>query len=187
MRSVFVRRYGPGDSIIRAQMAVFVITSMQESPSTASHDAYFDDIANDAFAPFINRMYELGITGGYGIRTYGPNNPVTRGQMAVFIVTSMGETLSVEPFNAYFDDIADDGFAPFINRMFELGLTSGVGSREYGSNMITNRAQMAIFIITSMGETPSGGPHNAYFDDIANDGFAPFINRMFELGITAGY
>jgi hypothetical protein len=186
-RSVFVRRYGPGDSVTRAQMAVFVITSMQESPSTASYDAYFADIANDAFAPFINRMYELGITGGYGVRTYGPDHSVTRGQMAVFVIASMGEIPSAEPHNAYFDDIADDGFAPFINRMFELGLTNGVGLREFDSDRVTRRAQMAVFIITSIGETPSSGPYNAHFDDIADDGFAPFINRLFELGITSGY
>jgi hypothetical protein len=187
IRNVSVRRYGPGDLMTREQMAVYVITAMQETPSAANHDAYFDDIADDGLAPFINRMSEMGMTSGTGARAYGPKSSVTRKQMAVFIVTSTGQTPSSVPHDNYFDDVADDGFAPFINRMFEMGWTSGIRLREYGPDIATTRAQMSVFIVTAMGQAPSAVPYNAYFNDIADDGFAPFINRMFELGITAGY
>ena len=85
---------------------------------------------------FINTLYYSGVTGGCSDTSYCPDNPVTRGQMAVFIVSAMGETASTEAYNAYFDDIANDGFAPFINRMNELGITSGCGPRAYCPNAL---------------------------------------------------
>ncbi len=77
--------------------------------------------------------------------------------MATFIVTSMGETPSVAAYNAYFDDIANDSFAPFINRVseLELGISAGCGPRAYCPEIFLTRAQMAVFIIMAMGEAGS--------------------------------
>ena len=130
-------------------MAVFIVSAMGETPSTAAYNAYFDDIADDGFAPFINRMNELGITSGCGPRAYCPNDLLTRQQMAVFIIAAMGETGSSAAHNANFDDIANDGFAGFINRMTELGITGGCGGRNYCPGNSTNRAMMAVFLVTA--------------------------------------
>ena len=140
------------------------------------------------FEDFINTVYYYGITAGCGGGNYCPEDPVTRKEMATFIVTSMGETPSTAAYNAYFDDIANDTFAPFINRVseLELGISAGCGPRAYCPEVFLTRAQMAVFIIMALGEAGSTATYNAYFDDIANDGFAPYINRMSELGITGG-
>lgn len=135
---------------------------------------------------FINTLFYRGITGGCDGGNYCPDNPVTRAQMAVFIISAMGQTPSTAAFNAYFDDIGDNGFAPFINRMNELGITTGCGPKAYCPNGLLTRQQMAVFIIAGMGEAGSTMAYDAKFDDIANDGFASFINRMNELGITGG-
>jgi putative hemolysin len=140
--------YCPDNPVTRAQMAVFIITAMGETPSTAAYDANFDDIPNDGYAPFINRMSELGIAAGCRPRAYCPNDLLTRQQMAVFIIAAMGETGSTAAFNANFNDIVNDGFAPFINRMNELGITGGCGPKAYCPNDSTNRAMMAVFVVT---------------------------------------
>jgi S-layer homology domain len=46
------------------------------------------------FCPFILEVYSLGITAGTSPTTYAPNDPVTRGQMAVFIAKAFDQTLS---------------------------------------------------------------------------------------------
>jgi hypothetical protein len=154
---------------------------------TGTVQSVFDDCQEDHWAEdFINTLYYSGITGGCSGTSYCPDNPVTRAQMAVFIISAMGETPSTEAYNAYFDDIANDGFAPFINRMNELGITGGCRDRAYCPNDLLTRQQMAVFIILAMGETGSTATYNANFDDIGDDGFAGFINRMNELGITGG-
>ncbi len=49
--------------------------------------------ADGPFCPFILELFYLGITGGTSPTTYSPNDPVTRGQMAVFISTGVDRSL----------------------------------------------------------------------------------------------
>ncbi len=60
-----------------------IVNALQETPSTAAYNAYFDDIANDAYAPFINRVFELAINAGCGTRLFCPTTNVDRAQLAV--------------------------------------------------------------------------------------------------------
>lgn len=46
------------------------------------------------FCPFILELYYLGITAGTSPTTFAPNEPVTRGQMAVFLAKSLNHSLS---------------------------------------------------------------------------------------------
>lgn len=139
--------YCPSKTVTRQAMAAFLIRAMGETPSSVAYNAYFDDVADNSLAPYINRLYELGITQGCGIRLFCPNNTVKRGPMAVLIIRALGETPSTAVYNAYFDDIADDWFAPYINRFYELGITQGCGARLFCPNKDVTREQAAVFII----------------------------------------
>lgn len=66
--------------------------------------------------------------------------------MAVFLIVAMGESPSQVPYNTYFDDIANDGFAGFIHRMKELYITAGCGYRLYCPNNSVTKAEMAVFL-----------------------------------------
>ncbi len=56
-------------------------------PSTPT----FGDVpATHPFAGFIEALAASGITGGCGNGNYCPNNPLTRGQMAVFLAKALG-------------------------------------------------------------------------------------------------
>jgi hypothetical protein len=51
----------------------------------------FTDVACPSqFANWIEQLYAEAITGGCGTGIYCPNNPNTRGQMAVFLVKTFG-------------------------------------------------------------------------------------------------
>jgi hypothetical protein len=59
------------------------------SPAPAS--ATFNDVPNGhIFFPFIEALAASGITGGCGSGNFCPDNPVTRGQMAVFLAKALG-------------------------------------------------------------------------------------------------
>jgi subtilisin family serine protease len=85
--------YRPNDSVTRAQMAVFLLKAAYGdtyNPPAAS-GLVFDDVpASNAFAPWIEELSFQGITSGCGAGNYCPNNPVTRAQMAVFLVRMFG-------------------------------------------------------------------------------------------------
>jgi hypothetical protein len=46
------------------------------------------------FCPYVLEMYYLGITAGTSATTYSPNNPVTRGQAAVFVSKGINQALA---------------------------------------------------------------------------------------------
>jgi hypothetical protein len=81
--------YCPLSFVTRAQMAVFLLKT-KEGSSYAPPPAggIFGDVpAADAFAPWIEELYNRQVTGGCQTLPllYCPSNPNTRGQMAVFL------------------------------------------------------------------------------------------------------
>jgi hypothetical protein len=87
----------PTATVTRKQMAPFLLKTLYGSghvPPTPT--GIFQDvpIANNPFAPFIEELYGLGITGGCQSAPllYCPDNPNTRGQMAVFLTKTFSLT-----------------------------------------------------------------------------------------------
>jgi len=80
--------YCPDNTVTRAQMAVFIEKALRGSsfvPLAAT--GQFNDVpVSDPFAPWIEQLANDNITGGCGGGNYCPNNPVTRAQMAIFMV-----------------------------------------------------------------------------------------------------
>jgi serine protease AprX len=138
--------YCPDSLVTRKEMAVFLVRAMGESPSPVSYNAYFDDIANDSAAPYINRIRELGITAGCGTRKYCPESAITRGQMAVFIFRAKGWTLYA-PNTATFSDVQPSHpFSGYIERLWREGITSGCSSVLYCPDYFITRGQIAVFV-----------------------------------------
>ena len=70
--------------IPRDQAAIFLIRALGETPSTTQR---FSDVPMGSFGfGEINRLFELGISGGCGGGNYCPTSLLTRGQFAVFLV-----------------------------------------------------------------------------------------------------
>ncbi len=87
--------YCPGNNVTRAQMAVFLLKGRNgASYVPASCTGIFTDVEclpTPAFAvDWIEQLFNDSITGGCGVGIYCPNNPVTRGQMAVFLTKTFG-------------------------------------------------------------------------------------------------
>jgi hypothetical protein len=80
--------YCPESSVTRGQMAVFIERAMGNLSPTPSPSGMFADVPpGHSFKAFIEEFYNDGITAGCTTSPlmYCPDNPVTRGQMAVFI------------------------------------------------------------------------------------------------------
>ncbi len=81
--------YCPDATVTRAQMAVFLLKTLNGSSYTPPvATGVFGDVPVGAFAAdWIENLYALNVTGGCSASPllYCPNNPNTRGQMAVFL------------------------------------------------------------------------------------------------------
>ncbi len=143
----------------RAEMAVFLLRSKLGSthvPPPATGKVFDDVPASDPFAPWIEELASLDITGGCGGGNYCPGSPVTRAQMAVFLLKTY-EGSGYEPPPAtgtVFDDVpASDPFAAWIEELFARGITVGcqVAPPLYCPQHPVTRGQMAVFLSKTFG------------------------------------
>lgn len=80
--------YCPEDSVTRAQMAIFLLKAKHGSAYTPpSPTGIFSDVPTNYWAAaWIEQLAAEGITSGCAAGVYCPESPVTRAQMAVFLV-----------------------------------------------------------------------------------------------------
>jgi hypothetical protein len=144
--------YVPTGSVNRAQMASFLARLVLESGGTlpdSPPDAFDDDTGAGVHAKAIDQLAAVGVLRGKAPRTYDPAGLVTRDQMATFLVAAY-EYRSGEALAAGDDYFYDDDASPHqgnIQKTARAGLTGGVGAGRYGPAEVTQRGQMASFLI----------------------------------------
>ncbi len=153
----------------------------------------FSDVPPSAYYfDGVNDLYAKGITEGCGVGLYCPTGLVTRAQMAVFIVRSVyngSDDFSYNPV-PYFTDVSPStfGFA-WIQKLYELGITSGCGPGLFCPNNEVTRDEMAVFIIRARfgASYAFDYPGAPYFSDVpANYWAFPWIQRLRFDNITTG-
>jgi hypothetical protein len=150
-------QFCPEDATTRATMALYIIRALYGGDSfTYRTQPYFTDVpATHPQFPHIQKMRELGYTAGCTATTYCPNDPVTRGQMAAFIVRTklqrrFDQTITF-PTVPFFTDVpVDDIFFGYIQKMKELGVTSGCTETAFCPWNTNTRGQMAVFVVRAL-------------------------------------
>jgi hypothetical protein len=148
----------------------------------------FYDVAGSVFADDILWMYDEGITKGcnppYNNR-YCPNDSVTRGQMAAFLVRTLGLSEGVGS-DAFVDD-DDSIFQADIERLAHVGITKGCNPPDndrFCPDRRVTRAEMAAFLVRALALTEGVGS-DAFVDD-DDSIFQADIERLAAAGITKG-
>lgn len=144
------------------------------------YEGRFADDDGSVFEPAIETLSASGITLGCGPQTFCPEAPVTRGQMAAFLVRALGaESVRGNPFS-------DDDGSPFedaIESLYALGITSGCGGDRFCPNQPITRGQMAAFLVKAVSLPPAFG--NSFGDDDQSM-FEPAIESLAAAGVTNG-
>jgi hypothetical protein len=137
-------------------MAVFLMKSRlgaAEIPPPATGTVFADVPASNQFAPWIEQLAGFQITGGCGSGDYCPDNPVTRAQMAVFLLKAEHGSAYVPPACAgIFGDVTcPSQFANWIEQLSAAGITGGCGGGNYCPDSPNTRGQMATFLVKTFG------------------------------------
>jgi IPT/TIG domain/S-layer homology domain len=143
--------YCRNNAVTRAQMAVFSAEGRARIELFAAPAGIFPDVACPSlFADWIEELFAEGITGGCGGGDYCPNAPVTRAQMAVFLLkTAYGSGYTPPPCTGIFADVACPSlFADWIEKLYHQGVTGGCGTNPliYCPASSVTRGQMAVFL-----------------------------------------
>ncbi len=176
----------PSEPIDRKTMAVWVVRVLDvEDPPTISRTRFNDVDAASFFAPFIERMAELGITTGCSDgSSFCPDRQVTRAEMAVFL--SRSYNLPDGPDPGFADVPSDAWYAPEVARLANSGITVGCKSgTAFCPGGDTTRGEMTTFLFRATTWLEAQRDAEGTFADVA-DAEAYMVELVNELRASLG-
>ena len=174
-----------------AVLAALILASLlaPASPAAAQQDArtYPDTPADAYYAEPVARLSEQGLFAGTLCDGgFCPDDAIDRKTMAVWVVRMLDGQDPAPVSEPRFDDVdADSFYAPFIERMFELNVTTGCGDGSgFCPSRTVTRAQMAVFL--SRAYNLPEGPDPGFADVPVDAWFARDVAKLTASGITKG-
>ncbi len=145
------------------------------------------------FHDSVETILRKGITAGYGDGTYGRDDPISRAQMAVFLLRAKhGSAYVPPPAPGVFLDVEcmpSPTFAvDWIEQRQAEKITTGCGVGLYCPDSTVTRRQMAVLLLKSKEASGYAPPAaTGIFGDVPKaDPFAPWIEELYNRKITGG-
>ncbi|PEQ44198.1 cell surface protein [Bacillus cereus] len=140
--------FGFGDNITRGQVARMIYAYVKPADVDASFKNPFTDIKGHMFEKEILALAKEGLVAGYGEGKYGPDDILTREQMAQ-VLTNAFKFKATK--STSFTDVDKNSWAyNAINALGENGVTAGTGSNKYSPQMHVTREQYSQFLFNSI-------------------------------------
>jgi serine protease AprX len=143
----------PDEPVTRAQIAVLLMKAKfgaDHVPPAETGTVFADVHVGDFAAAWIEELASLGITGGCDATRYCPDAPVTRGEMAVFLLkTLLGSGYTPPTAQHIFQDVPADYFSiDWIEDLYNRGITGGCQPVPllYCPDTPNTRGEMAVFL-----------------------------------------
>ena len=150
--------YCPESLVTRAQMAVFLLRGEHGAAYTPPAPAgRFRDVpAQHWAAGWIEQLAAEGVTAGCGSQSYCPESPLTRAQMALFLLRARhGPAFQPPAPTGLFGDVpASYWAAAWIEQLAREGITAGCRPGGFCPDEPVTRAQMAVFLMRTFGMQP---------------------------------
>lgn len=143
----------PDDPVTRGQMAAFLVRALGLKANT--HQGFTDVEAGSTFAADIGRLATAGITRGCNPPSnslFCPDDPVTRAQMAAFLVRALNLTNNTH--GGFGDVKSGSTFAEDIGRLATAGITRGCNppvNDVFCPEDLVSRGQLAAFLRRALG------------------------------------
>ena len=163
------------------------VTSISAFYSGTVPGSGFIDTGNSVFKDAIAWLAAQGITQGCNPPAntmFCPNDQVTRGQMAAFIVRAKGYSAIADDF---FVDDEGSVFENAINRLRTAGITEGCNppqNNRFCPDRFVTRGEMAAFLVRAFGYSNAGSGN--YFVDDNGHIFENAIDKLRVAGVTLG-
>lgn len=145
-----INHFSPKNPMTRG-MLVAVLARLDEADSGAYAGSDFSDVAvNSWYAPYVKWAYDTGVIHGYGDGTFGPEDIVTRAQMATMIANYIEKSnLELVPGNNVTKAFRDTDQVPAwarqgVEMMRSKGLIVGDTEGNCNPRAKANRAEAAM-------------------------------------------
>jgi hypothetical protein len=165
-----------------------------ESAADFTLPSFTDVPPSHPFWAWVEALVRAGITGGCATDPpgYCPNDPVSRAQMAVFLLRGIhGAGFTPPPADGIFADVPTaNPFAAWIEELFAGNVTGGCATSplRYCPGQAVTRDQMAVFLLRAIhGAGYQPPPASGTFADVpASHPLAPWVEQLALEGVSAG-
>ncbi|WP_033707480.1 S-layer homology domain-containing protein [Bacillus mycoides] len=141
-------QFGFGDNVTRGQVARMIYAYVKPADADASFKNPFTDIKGHMFEKEILALAKAGLVSGYGEGKYGPDDILTREQMAQVLTNAFKFKATT---TTSFTDVDKNSWAlKAISALEENGVTAGTGSDKYSPQMHVTREQYSQFLYNSI-------------------------------------
>lgn len=132
----------------------------------------------------IEAIAAAGITTGCLPDLFCPAAPVTRAEMAAFLVRALGQG-PLASAGTFSDVPAGQWYTGFVERIAQMGISTGYADGTFRPQTPTSRGEMALFLIRALGLSPRS--HAGTFSDVGPGAFfTEAVEAIAAAGITNG-
>ncbi|MEC3335725.1 S-layer homology domain-containing protein [Bacillus cereus] len=140
--------FGFGDNVTRGQVARMIYMYVKPADADANFKNPFTDINGHLFEKEILALAKAGLVNGFGDGKYGPDDILTREQMAQ-VLTNAFKFKSTK--TTTFTDVDKNSWAlKAISALEENGVTIGTGDNMYSPKMFVTREAYSQFLYNSI-------------------------------------
>ena len=140
--------FGPNDNLSRAQFAQILFN--KEGRPVVNYLLQYSDVANGAwYTEAIRWATSRGVVSGYGNGMFGPNDNITREQLAVMLWRYAGSPAATDKELHFTDADKASGYAlEALRWAVENGILNGYGDGRLGPQGQATRAQVAQMLMS---------------------------------------
>ncbi|WP_085990996.1 S-layer homology domain-containing protein [Oceanobacillus senegalensis] len=143
--------FGVSDHIRRADAALMLARAKHLDTENVASPSSFPDVKEDAYYfKAVQAAVDAGYLNGYPDGTFGPNDTLTRAQMAKIIAVAFDYT---EVNGSYFDDISGNWAKKYINAIAANGISNGTDSGGFEPANNISRAGFSVMLARGMNDT----------------------------------
>ncbi len=145
--------FGPDENLSRAQLAQ-ILFNREGRPAVSGTGAFRDVAGNAWYAGAVAWANANGIAGGYGNGQFGPNDPITREQLAVMLWRYAGNPAATDK-ELHFTDAGDSSAyaRDALRWAVEKGILNGTGDGRLNPRGWATRAQAAAMLMRYLNDT----------------------------------
>ncbi|PED31738.1 cell surface protein [Bacillus cereus] len=140
--------FGFGDNVTRGQVARMIYMYVKPADADASFKNPFTDIKGHLFEKEIRALAKAGLVNGFGDGKYGPDDILTREQMAQVLKNAF--KFKVTKTTKFVDVDKNSWSYDAISALEENGVTIGTGGNMYSPKMFVTREAYSQFLFNSI-------------------------------------
>ena len=140
--------YKPNLTVTRGETAQFIVNALGFKNLDPKNPGYSDVPITNPYYNAIAILTEKNVVSGYGNGKYGPNDSLTRSQVATMITKAFELNVSTAT-QTHFSDInrlKDPIISRYIQTLVDYGITVGTSKTTYSPSMKLTRGHLATFL-----------------------------------------